>query len=225
VVGVVSGSEEPAGDDDFAAARDRMAERLRERGAVSDDRVLAALRAVPRHEFVPDRQRSEAYADRPLSIPDGQTISAPHMVGIMADVLDLADGDRVLEIGTGCGYHAAVTAELVGASNVYSVEYSERLASEARERLDRLGYGDVSVRQGDGHQGWPEHAPYDAAYLTCAAAEFPDAVVEQVHPGGRLLAPLGTGRQTLVAATRRADGSLDRSEHGGVRFVPMRGGD
>jgi protein-L-isoaspartate(D-aspartate) O-methyltransferase len=143
------------------------------------------------------------------------------MVAIMADVLDLAPGDTVLEIGTGCGYHAAVTAEIVGDENVYSVEYHEELAGQARERLDRLGYGGVSVRAGDGKAGWPEHAPYDRAYLTCAAAEFPAAVVEQVRPGGILLAPIGTGRQTLVKARRRPDGTLDREDHGGVRFVEM----
>jgi protein-L-isoaspartate(D-aspartate) O-methyltransferase len=146
------------------------------------------------------------------------------MVGIMADHLDLSPGDRVLEIGTGCGYHAAVTAELVGPETVFSVEYSATLAERARETLAALGYGELSIRQGDGREGWSDHAPYDAAYLTCAAAEFPPAVVEQVRPEGRLLAPIGDRRQTLVEARRRADGSLDRTDHGGVRFVRMRGG-
>jgi protein-L-isoaspartate(D-aspartate) O-methyltransferase len=146
------------------------------------------------------------------------------MVGIMVDELALEPGERVLEVGTGCGYHAAVTAEVVGAENVYTVEYSPDLARRARGTLDRLGYDAVAVRQGDGHDGWPDHAPYDAAYLTCAAPEFPAAVVDQVRPGGRLLAPIGRGRQTLVLAEKRADGSLDRSDRGGVRFVEMRGG-
>jgi protein-L-isoaspartate(D-aspartate) O-methyltransferase len=145
------------------------------------------------------------------------------MVAEMVDLLALAPGDRVLEVGTGCGYHAAVTAEVVGPGNVYSVEYHERLAEATRERLDRLGYGDVSIRTDDGHEGWSTHAPYDAAYLTCAASEFPDAVVEQVRPGGTVLAPLGDGRQRLVSARRRANGSLDREEHGMVRFVRMQG--
>jgi protein-L-isoaspartate(D-aspartate) O-methyltransferase len=204
---------------DFEAARDCLADRLRSR--VDDERVVEALRTVPRHEFVPESRRDAAYSDRPLPIGEGQTISAPHMVAIMADLLDLEEGDTVLEIGTGCGYHAAVTAELVGARNLYSVEYHDSLAREARERLDRLGYGDVSVRAGDGSEGWPEHAPYDRAYLTCAASAFPDAVVEQVHPGGLLLAPIGDGRQTLVRGRRRADGSMEREDHGGVRFVRM----
>ncbi|MFC4406434.1 protein-L-isoaspartate(D-aspartate) O-methyltransferase [Haloarchaeobius iranensis] len=205
----------------FEAARESLVDRLDRRSDIERESTLDAVRAVPRHEFVPESRRSEAYADRPLPIGDGATISAPHMVAIMVDALDLSTGDRVLEVGTGCGYHAAVTAEVVGAENVFSVEYSERLASEARERLDRLGYGAIGIRTGDGREGWPEHAPYDAAYLTCAAPGFPDAVVEQVRPGGVVLAPIGTDRQRLVHATRRADGSLDREDRGGVRFVRM----
>jgi len=208
-------------DWDPEEARSKLVDSLRQRGRVTDEAVLDAMRAVPRHEFVPEHRRSAAYRDTPLPIGQDQTISAPHMVAIMADLLDLAGGDELLEVGTGCGYHAAVTAELVGSHSVYSVEYHDRLAEAARERLDRLGYGDVSVRAGDGRKGWPEHAPYDRAYLTCAAADFPDAVVEQVRPGGVLLAPIGTHRQTLVKARRRADGSLDREDHGGVRFVEM----
>ncbi len=209
--------DDERGDDE--AARDRLADRLRTR--VDDERVVETLRTVPRHEFVPESRREAAYSDRPLPIGEGQTISAPHMVAIMADLLDLVDGDTVLEVGTGCGYHAAVTAELVGAANVYSVEYHESLAAKARERLDRLGHGAVSVRTGDGREGWPDHAPYDRAYLTCAAPEFPGCVVEQVRPGGILLAPIGTTSQTLVRGRRREDGSLDRENHGGVRFVRM----
>ena len=208
--------------DDYREARERMVEGLLAGGRISDERVAGALRAVPRHEFVPEGRRDSAYADRPLPIGDGQTISAPHMVGVMAELLAVEPGDRVLEIGTGCGYHAAVTAEL--GVEVYSVEYEPRLAREARDRFDELGYG-IHVRQGDGHEGWSENAPYDAAYLTCAAEDFPAAVVEQVRPRGFLLAPLADGfGQTLVAATRREDGSLDRESHGGVRFVEMRGG-
>ncbi|WP_435344341.1 protein-L-isoaspartate(D-aspartate) O-methyltransferase [Haloarchaeobius sp. HRN-SO-5] len=208
---------------DVEAARESLVDALARRRDVTDESTLAAMRSVPRHEFVPESRRANAYADRPLPIGDDATISAPHMVAIMVDALDLSPGETVLEVGTGCGYHAAVTAEVVGSENVFSVEYSERLAGEARERLARLGYGDVSVRVGDGREGWPENAPYDAAYLTCAAREFPEAVVEQVHPGGRLLGPIGTTRQELVHATRRPDGSLERDGRGGVRFVRMQG--
>jgi len=223
-----SGSDD--GTDGYEAARERMVERLAARDEFADA-TLDAMAAVPRHEFVPSTARDRAYEDRPLPIGRDQTISAPHMVAAMADLLDLDRDESVLEIGTGCGYHAAVTAELVGPANVYSVEYHESLADRTRRRLDRLGYGGISVRVGDGHDGWPEFAPYDAAYLTCAAPEFPTAVVEQVRPEGRLLGPLesGVGRtaggraggQLLVFARRRADGSLDRETHGGVRFVPM----
>lgn len=206
---------------DRAERRDRLIDRLRER--VDDERVIDAMAAVPRHEFVPDNEQRNAYADRPLPIGEDQTISAPHMVAIMADLLEVDPGTRVLEIGTGCGYHAAVTAELVGPEHVYSVEYHENLARAARRRLADLGYGEISVRAGDGHDGWAEHALYDRAYLTCAAPDFPEAVGEQVRPGGTLLAPLGQGRQTLVKARKNADGTLDRESHGGVRFVEMQG--
>ena len=207
----------------YRERRERLVADLERRSRIADDRVLEALRTVPRHAFVPPERRESAYEDRPLPIGDGQTISAPHMVGIMAELLGVEAGDRVLEVGTGCGYHAAVTAELVDPGNVYSVEYSAELAERARETLADLGYGAVNVRIGDGRDGWAAGAPYDAAYLTCAAREFPDGVVEDVRTGGRLLAPIGSRRQTLVAAEKRADGSLDRSDHGGVRFVRMRG--
>jgi len=207
---------------DVAAKREALVERL-ERERALDRRTLEVLRAVPRHEFVPEGRRGRAYADRPLPIGEGQTISAPHMVAIMTDLLELDGGESVLEIGTGCGYHAAVTAA-VGAE-VFSVEYHEVLARAARERLERLGYGDaVHVRPGDGHEGWSEHAPYDAAYLTCAAPEVPDAVLEQVRPGGVVVAPVGMRRQELVRLRRRADGSVEREGHGGVRFVTMQSG-
>ena len=201
-----------------------MVDRLIEAGKIEREATIDALRSVPRHEFVPGSRRGAAYADRPLPIGDGQTISAPHMVGIMCDLLDPEPGDSVLEIGTGCGYHAAVTAEIVDGDNVYSVEYVESLAEAARDRLDRLGYGDVRVRVGDGHDGWPVHAPYDGAYLTCAASELPERVIEQLRVGGRIVAPIGTVRQTLVEAKRTSEG-LDRETHGAVRFVRMQDGD
>ncbi|NHN41576.1 protein-L-isoaspartate(D-aspartate) O-methyltransferase [Halorubellus sp. JP-L1] len=206
----------------FEARRGALVDRLSQRGDVTRSSTLDAMRAVRREAFVRDGDRGAAYADRPLQIGDGQTISAPHMVAIMVDALALDPGERVLEVGTGCGYHAAVTAEVVGAEHVYTVEYSERLAERARETLADLGYGDVSVRVGDGRDGWPEHAPYDAAYLTCAASELPQRVVDQVRDGGRVLAPVGDGHQRLVYAEKH-DGVLDREDRGGVRFVTMRG--
>lgn len=212
MVGVVS--------HDSNAAREELVDELVEAGRIERESTRKVLSRVPRHEFVPDRKQSDAYADRPLPIGENQTVSAPHMVAIMTDLLELDSDDRVLEIGTGCGYHAAVTAEI--ADELRSVEYHESLAETARERLSRLGY-DVEIRVGDGHEGWSEYAPYDAAYLTCAAPEIPDAIREQVRSGGRIVAPIGTDRQRLVSATRRPDGGLDTEDHGGVRFVRMQG--
>ncbi|QZP37145.1 protein-L-isoaspartate(D-aspartate) O-methyltransferase [Halobaculum magnesiiphilum] len=214
---------------DPETARERMVDRLGRRPDV-DSAALAALRAVPRHEFVPDEGVEAAYADRPVPIGDGQTASAPSVVGLMCSLLEVEAGDDVVEVGTGCGYHAAVTAELVAPGGVYSVEYDPDLAADARDRLSRLGYDAVRVRVGDGREGWPEHAPYDAAYLTCAAPEIPDPVVDQVREGGRVVAPVDAdggrlgGGQRLVSLRVDGDG-VEREDHGGVRFVPMRGGD
>lgn len=206
---------------EFQAARNQMVERLLSRGVIERDPTAEALRAVPRHEFLPAEKHDVAYHDRPLPIGEGQTISAPHMVATMMDKLGLSPGDEVLEIGTGCGYHAAVTAETVGAGNVYSVEYVPALAESVRETFDRLGY-EIAVRTGDGHEGWPEHAPYDAAYLTCAGASVPPALIEQVRTGGQILGPIGDFRQQLVRLTVTEDGTK-RETFGGVRFVSMQG--
>ncbi len=209
------------GGSDPERRREELVDRLLAADRIEREATAEAMRSVPRHEFVPEERRDAAYADRPLPIGAGQTISAPHMVAVICDLLDVESGDRVLEVGTGCGYHAAVTTEIVG--DVYSVEYVDRLAERARRRLRSLGY-DVDVRVGDGRRGWPEHAPYDAAYLTCAAPSLPEAVVDQLREGGRLVAPVGADGQRLVAATRTADG-LDREDHGAVRFVRMQGGE
>ncbi|MFC7027115.1 protein-L-isoaspartate(D-aspartate) O-methyltransferase [Halomicroarcula sp. GCM10025324] len=205
---------------DWGRQRAALAERLGRSGQF-DEAVVDALAAVPRHRFVPESRREASYKDHPLPIGEGQTISAPHMVVRMLDLLDLQHGDTVLEIGTGCGYHAAVAAELVGPEHVYSVEYRASLAERARETLSSLGYGDVSIRVGDGKRGWPEHAPYERTYLTCAAPSLPQPVVEQTQPGGLVLAPVGRDRQRLVSARRHPDGSLSTDTHGAVRFVRL----
>ena len=202
-------------------ARERMVARLQRLDRVERPETVTALRSVPRHEFLPDESVAAAYADRPRPIDAGQTISAPHAVAWITDLLGLSAGDRVLEIGTGCGYHAAVTAAVVDRGSVYSVEYREELARAARERFDRVGR-DVRVRVGDGHEGWAEHAPYDAAYLTCAPPVVPQAVIDQVRPGGRVVAPVGTGSQQLVRLHVES-GGVRREEHGDVRFVTMAG--
>lgn len=208
-------------DDDPAAARRELVASLRDRLDVSE-RTLSAVGAVPRHEFVPESRRSSAYADRPLPIGHDQTVSAPHMVAIMTDLLDVERGDRVFEVGTGCGYHAAVVAEVVGPGNVFSAEYVPELADAARERLDRLGY-DVTVVAADGREAFPDEAPFDAAYLTCAAPEeVPDAIVDRVRSGGRVVAPVRETRGQRLVRIAVREGGIDREDRGGVRFVPMR---
>ena len=208
-------------DADHADARRELVNALRDRLDASE-RTLSASGAVPRHEFVPKPQRASAYDDRPLPIGYDQTVSAPHMVAVMTDLLGVERGDRVFEVGTGCGYHAAVVAEVVGPGNVFSAERVPELAAAARERLDRLGY-DVTVAADDGREAFSDEAPFDAAYLTCAAPEaVPDPIVDRVRTGGRVVAPVSEGgRQRLVRLTVRED-RIDREDHGGVRFVPMR---
>ena len=205
----------------MATARDRLVDSLVANDIVTKPSTEAALRAVPRHEFVGDDHQDQAYQDRPLPIGNEQTISAPHIIGQMLDLIDVEPGDRVLEIGVGCGYHAAVTSEVVGDGNVYSVEYDPDLGEAARERLDRLGY-DVSVRIGDGREGWAEQAPFDASYLTCAAAEPPTAIIEQTATDGVVVGPFGTGQQELKRLVPQPDGSYTSETVAPVRFVTMR---
>ena len=216
-----NGSTAAPDDEEFTSARNRMVSRLENSGRIERTSTAQAMRAVPRHVFVAPGQRGEAYADRPLGIGEGQTISAPHMVAMMTDLLELSPGDRVLEIGTGCGYHAAVTAEIVGSEHVYSVEYHETLAEQAQSKLEQTGYGDVHIRVGDGNDGWPDNAPYDAAYLTCAPPALPSRVLEQV-PDGVIVGPVGQTRQELLRVRRRGGSNIEETTHGGVRFVRMR---
>jgi len=206
---------------EMAAARDRLVDSLVATEVITKTATAEALRAVPRHEFVGDDQQELAYQDRPLPIGNDQTISAPHIVGQMLDLINVGPGDRVLEIGTGCGYHAAVTAEVVGDGNVYSVEYDRELGESARERLDRLGY-DVAVRIGDGRDGWPEKDPFDASYLTCAAAEPPAAVIEQTATDAVVVGPFGAGQQELKRLTPQPDGGYEAETIAPVRFVTMK---
>jgi len=202
--------------------RERLADRLRAEG-IHDERVLGAIRDVPRHLCVDEALASRAYEDIALPIGMGQTISQPYVVALMTQAL-LADGvpDKVLEIGTGSGYQAAVLAALV--SEVYSVERIGLLAERARALLHRLGIHNVRVRHGDGHEGWAAHAPFDGIVLTAAPSDVPPHLLQQLAPGGRLIAPVGTdGAQELVCYTRRASG-FERRRITGVAFVPMRQG-
>ena len=182
--------------------------------------VIAAMRSVPRHMFVPDSVRSEAYSDHPLPIGEDQTISQPYIVALMSELLELEKDHKVLEIGTGSGYQAAVLSLL--AAEVYSIEIVETLADEARSRLRQLGYK-VNVRTGNGYLGWPEQAPFDRVILTAAPPEMPRTLVEQLKPGGRLVAPVGPpgGVQELVMLEKDADGMVRSMNVIAVRFVPM----
>ena len=188
-----------------------------------DPRVLQALATVPRHEFVPKGERKYAYQNRPLPIGYGQTISQPYIVAIMTDLLLVDKDDRVLEIGTGSGYQAAVLAELV--EEVYSIEIIEPLGKKARKRLKKLGYKNVDVRIGDGYYGWEEHAPYDAIVVTAAAGHIPPPLIQQLRPGGTMLIPVGSrfSVQQLVLITKDTDGKVTSRQILPVRFVPLTG--
>ena len=196
----------------------RMVEtQLRARG-LGDERVLGAMARVPRHLFVPDDRAAFAYADEPLSIGRGQTISQPYIVAYMTEALRLEGGEKVLEIGTGSGYQTAVLAEV--ASEVWTVELVEELSFRARIRLEALGYDHIHFRVGDGSDGWPEAAPFDGILVTAAPASVPAALELQLRPGGRMIVPVGLGSQELVLVRREGD-SFRRQGLIGVRFVPL----
>jgi protein-L-isoaspartate(D-aspartate) O-methyltransferase len=208
---------------DFAAARGRMVEdqlAAADRG-ITNARVLAVMGQVPRHEFVPERFRALAYADHPLPIGHGQTISQPFIVAFMTEKLEPQPADKVLEIGAGSGYQAAVLSALV--SNVYTIEIVEPLARRAQADLKQLGYTNVMVRAGDGYKGWPEAAPFDAVIVTCAPDHVPQPLVDQLKEGGRMIIPVGpAGEQDLYLLQKKA-GKVERRAVLPVRFVPMTG--
>jgi len=206
--------------DAYARAREEMVRTQIAARGITDRRVLDAMRSVPRHLFMPNKIWYEAYADGPLPIGYGQTISQPYIVGYMTDELKLSPNDRVLEIGTGSGYQAAVLSKLV--KEVYSIEIVEPLATLAARTLSELGYANVKVKSGDGYKGWPEKAPFDAIMLTAAPSEIPDPLIEQLRVGGKLIAPVGTFWQSLVLVTRTPTGIM-RQTLLPVRFVPMTG--
>ena len=188
---------------------------------VRDPRVLAAMRKVPRHRFVDDAQRAEAYEDHPLPIPGNQTISQPYIVALMTELLELKPDSRALEIGTGSGYQSAVLAEL--AKEVYTIEIVPELARLARTRLRELGYDNVTVREGDGYRGWPEHAPFDAIIVTAAPERIPQPLLDQLAPGGIMVIPVGGFFQELKVFRKSADGRVTEKDILPVRFVPMTG--
>lgn len=206
---------------DFAELRRTMVEQqIRNRG-VRGERVLEALLAVPRHEFVPQAFVDEAYADKPLPIGEGQTISQPYMVAVMSEALELAGPERVLEVGTGCGYQAAVLSQL--AREVYSVECHASLALDAQKRLERLGYANVHVHTGDGTLGLPELAPFEGIVVTAAAPRVPEPLAEQLAEGGRLVIPVGSESEQELLVVRREGTKTTSRVVNHCRFVPLVG--
>jgi len=206
----------------YQARRERMVEiQIVSRG-ITDEKVLQAMRKVPRHLFVGESQRIYAYEDRPLPIPCGQTISQPYIVALMTELLKLREGEKALEVGTGSGYQAAILSEII--DEVYTIEIFEELGISAKKRLGHLGYRDVKVRVDDGYYGWPEKAPFDVIIVTCAVDHIPPSLIEQLKEGGRMCLPLGSPFlvQTLMLVEKKGGQVTSRSILP-VRFVPLLG--
>ncbi len=211
-------------DEPYAEQRRAMVENTIVARDVTDPHVIEAMLATPRHRFVPDDYVDQAYADHPLPIGYGQTISQPFIVAWMTELLELQDGEKVLEIGTGSGYQAAVLAEIDLDLEIYSIEIVPELAEQAATRLETLDYEDVYIKQGDGYYGWPEHAPFDAIIVTAAPDHLPQPLADQLTADGRLVIPIGPpgGYQTLWRFTKE-NGELTAENLGGVAFVPLTG--
>lgn len=205
---------------DLEILRERMVQQQIIARGVTDARVIQAIRKVPRHLFVPERLRAHAYEDAPLPIGEGQTISQPYIIAVMTEALNVSSGDRVLEIGTGSGYQTAVLAEV--AQEVYTVEIISSLAERARQTLENLGYMNIHGKTGDGYQGWPEKAPFDAVIVTCAPEKIPQPLVTQLREGGRMVIPVGdqSGVQKLIKGVKQ-HGEIKVVELMPVLFVPM----
>ena len=221
VVAAAGCQKAPTSAGEFAAERQKMVEQqLRPRG-IRDERVIVAMAKVPREEFLPENFRNQAYADSALPIGHDQTISQPFIVAVMTEQLRLEPNDRVLEIGTGSGYQAAVLAELV--KDVYTIEIVEPLAKEASARFARLGYNNAHAKVGDGYQGWPEVAPFDAIIVTCAPDKVPSPLTQQLKDGGRMIIPVGAGIDQQLYLLEKKNGELAQTAILPVRFVPMVG--
>ena len=205
---------------DFKAMREKMVEsQIKSRG-VRDPRVLSAMLKVERHLFVPKEFQYSAYSDQPLPIGEGQTISQPYIVALMTELLELKGGERVLEVGTGSGYQAAILAELAG--EVYTIEIVEKLASSAQKVLLEIGYQNIKVKAGDGYLGWPEAAPFDAIIITCAPDHVPKPLLDQLKEGGKMVVPVGTYSQDLKKIVKKS-GKIETTGIIPVIFVPMTG--
>ena len=210
---------------DFAKlkkAREKLVSKYIENKGIKDPNVLAAMRKVQRHSFVPDNLESSAYTDRPLPIGEGQTISQPYVVALMTEILQLTDRHRVLEVGTGSGYQAAVLAQIAG--EVYSIEIKQKLYKRSTKTLESLDYKNIKTRHGDGYFGWPQAAPFDAIMITAAVDHIPPPLIKQLKDGGRLTLPLGNpfSYQNLVLVTKQG-GDVSVKQITGVLFVPMTG--
>ena len=208
---------------DFANLRERMVRRQIESRGIENPMILDAFRDVPREAFVDESQRPWAYDDHPLPIGAGQTISQPYIVALMIEAAEIAPGDRVLEVGAGSGYAAAVISRI--AASVVGIERQHDLVQIARERVDRLGYRNVRIVEGDGTLGWPENAPFEAILAAASGKHIPKPLVDQLAPGGRLVMPIGDpgGVQELIKVLKRPDGTTTRESLGRVRFVPLLG--
>lgn len=224
ILGIFGGcgndGKKPQDDARWAAVRAAMVKNQIAARGVKDERVLEALRNVPRHLFVPPEFAAQAYEDHPLPIGEGQTISQPYIVGLMTELLQVKPGDKVLEVGTGSGYQAAVLAAM--GCQVYTIEIRPSLAAQAAERLKRLGYANVHVRVGDGYRGWPEEAPFAGIVVTAAPERIPEPLLQQLAPGGHLVIPVGSFYQQLKVITKETEGFSERDVIP-VRFVPMAG--
>lgn len=206
--------------DGYAVEREQMVAQQIESRGISDDLVLKAMRKTPRHEFVPEDMKRYAYVDNPQPIGEKQTISQPYIVALMTELLELEGGEKVLEIGTGSGYQAAILAEIAG--EVYTIEIIESLAKSAEERLQRMGYKNITVKWGDGYQGWEEHAPFDHVIVTAAPDHVPQPLVDQLKIGGTMVIPVGDYFQELRLLTK-IEGGVEEKSIIPVRFVPMTG--
>lgn len=205
----------------YEEARKRMVESQIKARGIEDERVIQAMLDVPRHEFIPEGYRHYAYHDFPVPIGEGQTISQPYIVALMTEELSLSTADRVLEIGTGSGYQAAVLAEI--AREVYTVEIIESLAEEAGERLKSLGYDNIEVKAGDGYEGWEEHAPYDRVIVTCAPTDIPQPLIDQMKEGGIMVIPYGSAGFQYLYRVKKYMGEAQRERVIPVSFVPLTG--
>ena len=218
----VTSTYDAISSDDYASAREEMVVTQIEARGVRNPAVLNAMRSVPRHEFVLEQYIDRAYIDQPLPINHGQTISQPYIVALMSELLEIEVGEKVLEIGTGSGYQAAVLGEM--GAEVYTVEIIPELAQEARQRLDALGYTQINLMTADGYFGWNEHAPFNAIIVTAAPDHLPQPLANQLAEGGRLVVPIGPiGDFQTLWLFEKTDGELQATNMGGVRFVPLTG--